>query len=107
MRKPVSFTCKALNIFCDKRKILKRNLKTCPILGLLLLLSVFPLLSNFREPNFKVKSEKQYLKKNINLENVYQNQSKFMKSTNKIKRYHVGNKKRGPILTLGDPPFYS
>ena len=47
-------------------------------MGLLLLLSVCPLLSNLCEPNFKVKSDKQYLKKDINLENVYQNCSVAM-----------------------------
>ena len=34
-----------------------------------------------REPNFKVKSDKQYLNKDINLENVYKNQSKFIKGS--------------------------
>ena len=58
----LSTICLSLNIFCDKRKLflyLKSNLKTCPILGLLLLLSVCPLLSEFCEPNFQVKRDKQ------------------------------------------------
>ena len=40
--------------------------------GLLLFLSVCPLLSEFCEPNYQVKSDKQHLKKDKNLENVHQ-----------------------------------
>ena len=52
-------TCqKFLKTYLIERTSYKPPINSCPILGLLLLLSVSPLLSEFCEPNFQVESDK-------------------------------------------------